>query len=41
MSDPAAIEKKIQELENEMARTQKNKATNYRKYRMNAWLWMN
>mmetsp|Transcript_12430 Transcript_12430/g.31308 ORF Transcript_12430/g.31308 Transcript_12430/m.31308 type:complete len:376 (-) Transcript_12430:182-1309(-) len=29
MSDPAAIEKKIEELENEMARTQKNKATNY------------
>lgn len=32
MSDPASIEKKIQELENEMARTQKNKATNYREY---------
>ena len=30
MSDSAAIEKKIEELENEMARTQKNKATNYR-----------
>lgn len=29
MSDPAAIEKKIAELEAEMARTQKNKATNY------------
>mmetsp|Transcript_13805 Transcript_13805/g.28472 ORF Transcript_13805/g.28472 Transcript_13805/m.28472 type:complete len:376 (+) Transcript_13805:46-1173(+) len=29
MSDPAAIEKKIEELENEMSRTQKNKATNY------------
>ncbi|VEU42869.1 unnamed protein product [Pseudo-nitzschia multistriata] len=29
MSDPASIEKKIEELENEMARTQKNKATNY------------
>ncbi len=38
MSDPAAIEKKIQELENEMARTQKNKATNYREYRMNQLL---
>lgn len=42
MSDPAAIEKKIQELENEMARTQKNKATNYREYHivrasMNEW----
>ena len=32
MSDSAAIEKKIEELENEMARTQKNKATNYREY---------
>ena len=32
MSDPAAIEKKIEELENEMARTQKNKATNYREW---------
>ena len=31
MSDSAAIEKKIEELEAEMARTQKNKATNYRK----------
>ena len=30
MSDPESIEKKIQELENEMSRTQKNKATNYR-----------
>ena len=29
MSDNAAIEKKIEELEAEMARTQKNKATNY------------
>ena len=29
MSDSAAIEKKIEELETEMARTQKNKATNY------------
>lgn len=29
MSDPDAIEKKIQELEHEMSRTQKNKATNY------------
>jgi len=29
MSDPAAIEKKIEELEHEMSRTQKNKATNY------------
>lgn len=29
MSDAAAIEKKIEELEAEMARTQKNKATNY------------
>lgn len=29
MSDSAAIEKKIEELEAEMARTQKNKATNY------------
>jgi small GTP-binding protein len=29
MSDPAAIESKIAELEAEMARTQKNKATNY------------
>ena len=34
MSDPAAIEKKIEELENEMSRTQKNKATNYREYRI-------
>ena len=32
MSDPASIEKKIEELENEMARTQKNKATNYREF---------
>jgi ribosome-interacting GTPase 1 len=31
MSDPAAIEAKIGVLEAEMARTQKNKATNYRK----------
>jgi hypothetical protein len=31
MSDNAAIEAKIAELEAEMARTQKNKATNYRK----------
>jgi septal ring factor EnvC (AmiA/AmiB activator) len=29
MSDNDAIEKKIEELEAEMARTQKNKATNY------------
>ena len=33
MSDSAAIEKKIEELEAEMARTQKNKATNYRECR--------
>jgi hypothetical protein len=29
MSDPASIQAKIDELEAEMARTQKNKATNY------------
>ena len=32
MSDENAIESKIQALEHEMSRTQKNKATNYRKY---------
>lgn len=35
MSDNAAIEKKIEELEAEMARTQKNKATNYHLVRSN------
>ena len=29
MADSGSIQKKIEELENEMARTQKNKATNY------------
>jgi ribosome-interacting GTPase 1 len=37
MSDPDAIEKKIQELEHEMSRTQKNKATNYRECH---WMWL-
>ena len=32
MSDTDAIESKIAALEHEMGRTQKNKATNYRKY---------